>query len=283
MGRIKIMKDGIETRFYDVVERLQIPDWAFKPDQWSLAFLRGLYQVAQTWSGKKIWEVGVGTGINLVILSEFVKKAEWFFSDFDSRATFLAIENEIRFSFKKNEIKFKALEGSWDLTLGPNGKTISNVDVVYACIPQVPVASDFDLMVDDRVAHYYLGNGHSEKWNEYGLGLCASLLCQLENILSPKGCVVLNLGGRPGISRLLRLFSDHGYIASIVYEEVVTQHSKTSLQTLATMEGNGHEDFEFFLDESCSQPLNAREAEALRVRGIKFYHKIYVIEGTLMT
>lgn len=260
--------------------KLEIPKWAFKPDQWSEAFLRGLVKLVSNWESRRVWEVGVGTGINLVTLHVHARDAKWYFSDYDPRCTRLALENSLHFGLKRKNLH--PLQGQWDLVTPPVGSRLKapKVDVIFGCLPQVP--SDSNLAVADRRAHYYNPVRYPRAhFNAFGLGLVETLLVDARNVLIPGGSVVLNLGGRPGRKRLLDLFQQARYTPLIVHSETIEQHASTSLASLAALEKNGHGDFEFFADAFCRQLLNAQEGEKRRREGKKVYHKIYVIAGKL--
>ncbi len=260
---------------------LEIPKWAFTPDEWSDAFLRGLQKVVSTWKGKSIWEVGVGTGNNIISLLKLAQASELYFSDLNPKCTEIALSNILRF-VRPTKIP-TALHGSWDLITPPKESNIKApmVDIIFACIPQVP--AKIDLSLGDNMAHYYNPLLYSDTiLNKIGLGLCQNLLIKAKEILLPNGKVILNLGGRPGLERLNKLFTETGYEPNILWEEVIPQHMETSLESLAKLEENGEENFELFANPECTQVLNALEAEKLRKKGIKFYHKIYVIEGTMI-
>mgnify|MGYP001609040835 CR=1 FL=1 len=260
---------------------IHVPPWAFKPDHWSRAFLSGLTKLAGGWGRLRVWEVGVGTGVNLMVLRQQSPNTEWYFSDFDDRCVPLAMENLLRGN--GDQTGLNPLYGSWDLVTPPKDdqQVVSKVDVVFGCLPQVP--SEAEHLSADWTSHYYdplrYWDAHQ---NALGLGLNEALLARAKDVLVPGGSVVLNLGGRPGLGRLLLLFKDSGYRAEVVHQETIPQHSETSLASLAALEGHGQANFEFFANRECACPLDARTAEARRVGGETVYHNIYVIKGTLM-
>jgi methylase of polypeptide subunit release factors len=259
--------------------QFECPDWAFRPDPWTFAFQRGLRRASAGWNGKEIWEVGVGTGINLLLLSQMVADATWYFSDFNPRCPKLAVRNIERSEGAKP--KLRPLWGKWNLTSRMSGvQPAPKVDVLFGCIPQVP--STEDLTVGDRLANYYDARLVAQsRRNAVGLGLVESLLMQAHSVLLPRGTVILNLGGRPGLARLTSLFADTGYRCEVLHEEVIPQHAETSLAALAEREAAGEPDFELFLDVRARECINARFAERLRKGGKTVYHKIYVIGGTV--
>lgn len=259
---------------------IHVPPWAFKPDQWSRAFLRGLTKLANQWKCLRVWEVGVGTGVNLMVLRCQSPSTDWYFSDYDSRCVPLALENLLRSGAAQTGLH--PLLGSWDLVTPPeSGRSVPKVNVVFGCLPQVP--SETEHLVADWTSHYYDPRLYREAHqNALGLGLNEALLVRARNILVPGGSVVLNLGGRPSLARLLPLFTESGYRPRVVHSETIAQHTDTSLASLAALEGHGQPDFEFFADMDCLHRVNTREAEARRVKGEELYHNIYIIEGTLV-
>lgn len=270
-----LLPTDLIQNFYLAECELEIPEWAFYPDQWSIAFLRGLRKAEL--DATSIWEVGMGTGLNLIFLKYWFPDAKLRYSDFDARAPLVAHQNLARF-----HVTGTPHWGSWDLVDPVDEEDITppKVDAVVACIPQVP--AEFDLSQGDNFAHYYDPTRYREAHlHAFGLGLNEALLTRAKNVLRPSGRIILNLGGRPGLNRLLQMFTDAGYLPRVLHHEVIQQHAGTSLETLASLEVGSHTDFEFFTDVTATQPINAREAEERRISGAPLFHKIYVIEGTL--
>lgn len=260
---------------------IHVPAWAFIPDHWNVAFIKGLSKLCPNWKGLDVWEVGVGTGANLIALSsQAPADIKWHLSDFDERCVPLALQNLEPFGRKLN---LHPLQGSWDLVTPPGGSQMSvpNVDVIFGCLPQVP--SQVDLSIADNRSQYYDPVRYPEagRWNEFGLGLNEALILRAKHVLRPSGKVVLNLSGRPGLKRLRILFEQTGYIPELVHHETIPQHAGTSLTSLADLEGNGHAPFEFFTDQECRRGINAATAEIRRRTGKTVFHKIYVMMGTL--
>lgn len=256
---------------------ISIPEWAFRPDQWSAAFLRGLRRCAKDWRGRRLWEVGVGTGLSLILLGKWVEDALWYYSDFDERCVPLARQN---LETAVGGLAAYPLEGAWDLLTPPDGRIAPEVDVIFGCLPQVPVVHNG--FAPDWIAHYYDPVRYPKaQFHALGLGLIETLLTQAREILMPSGSVVLNLSGRPGLKRLKTLFRFCGYEAAVIYEEMIPQHRGTSLASLAALEGAGHPDFEFFADLQGQVAISARQAEERRGRS-PIFHKIYVMQGRLL-
>lgn len=255
---------------------LHVPTWAFQPDEWSFAFLRGLRQLPL--SGQVVWEVGMGTGLNLLLLNQWFPSARLRGSDYNAACADLVREN-----IGQPTDHIQVLDEAWDLVTHSTASCVlESVDYVVACIPQVP-ANGHSLSDGDNLAHYYRPENYPEaRRHVLGLGLNEALLERAHHVLRPGGKVVLNLGGRPGLERLLEMFQDYGYSPRVVHEEIIPQHVGTSLQALANLERRGELEFEFFCDPEGRLQINAGAAEQRRLGGGSLFHKIYVIEGTLM-
>jgi methylase of polypeptide subunit release factors len=273
---------------HDVVGRhaltkVHVPEWAFRPDHWNTTFLRGLMAVSEDFASARLWEVGVGTGINLVALSDRVPDATWYFSDYNPDCVSLASSNLRAAGVDCSS--YNPLEGRRNLVYAEVGQTAApRVDVVFGCLPQVPTTQD--LSEADRIAHYYDPSMFPcSRRQACGLALNEALLTAARGVLLPKGKVILNLSGRAGERRLHDMFRECGYSPRVLYETIVPQHAATSLKSLATIESKdqGGPEFEFFADPEARMPLSAGDAEVRRYNGDPVYHKIFVIEGTLVT
>ena len=209
------------------------------------------------------------------------KEGIWYYSDYDPRCTLLATDN--LGVIGRDSARYYPLAGKWDLLTPPADSVCvaPMVDVIFGCLPQVPT-EEMDLSVGDRIAHYYNPLIYPKsQLHSIGLGMNEALLAQAREVLTPGGAVVLNLGGRPGLSRLVAMFQTNGYQPRMVHEEIIPQHRETSLTSLVALEAMGQSDFEFFVDAKGVIPINARQAEDRRVNGSSVFHKIYVIEGIL--
>lgn len=280
------LADLVPTELVDGIGdcKIQIPTWAFRPDQWSRAFQRGLRQLPisrdEPFRG---WEIGTGTGVNALMLGKWFPNAQFRLSDSDGRCTRLAFENLTRNGLDVS--RFEPLDGNWDLIKSPKGQTPSGrTDLVVACIPQVTVPKDNEFLhKGDNLAHYYDPAQYPDidlQWHAVGLGLNAALLKRGKKVLSINGRIVLNLAGRPSRERLLQMFVEHDYQPRILHEEVIAQDPNTELTTMAQQERDGDGlQFEFFTDQGGNLRINARTAERRRLEGKSLFHKIYVIEG----
>lgn len=256
-------------QFYpDAKRNLSIPRSPdlFLPDQWTEVFARGL--LTRDFSDATVLEVGVGTGINMAGLLEINNRAARYIgTDICNNAVTAS--------------RILAQDNGWDAQLIASDllkdvpdALLQQVNHIVACIPQVP--TDRNLEEGDNFAHYY--KGHNSYWDQYGLGLNSDLLKQAWERV-PHASVSLNLSGRPGIDKLRELFDHNQRKAQILHEEMVPQHQGTSIESLAAMEENGHEPFEFFADEDGNTPICAIEAESRRVHHEPVFHKVYVLSA----
>ncbi len=244
------------------------PSNLFDPDEWTIALASGLIKLSQKgfFKEKSIFEVGAGTGVNIAGLRTLPNPPAHIAAS-DLCADSIRVSAEL------------ARMNNWDVPLYHSDllsqvpdMALRDCDQIIACIPQVP--GELDLAKKDNMAHYYRPTGHA--WDLFGLGLNARLLEQVAE-RAPQAGVTLNLSGRPGLERLRMLFMQHGYEPQVTHEAMVSQHMDTSLATLAQLEQNGCQPFEFFEDESGEHPMTAAEAEGRRLETKPVFHKIYVL------
>lgn len=262
------------------------PESVFDPtDEWATQFRRGLRKLPDL-SGKRIVEVGVGAGMNVVDLLRSWPQIEVIYgTDLDAHAVEVAESNVRKFTGELAG-KFIPMHGSHNLLT----EFKHPVDLVVCCIPQVKLphgGSD----LQDTVAHYYspelvpLQVEVLDHFDHYSLGLNAALLAQASMILEPhKGSVVLNLAGRPPEPVLNGLFETYGFEPYVIHESVIAQHKGTSIDQMVEDERKFGIRFEFFLNSEpgdSSQPVSASAARAHLESGGKIYHKLLVVEGIL--
>lgn len=272
---------------------IRVPEYGFRPDNWSKALLRGLQKMDV--AGKTILEPGVGTGPNIAYLANRPKSArpkEIWGGDYDRRMAPVAAENCDRMLSKDERAIIQLCEGELSLIAWAHRHNV-RPDIVYGCLPQVPCPENIHLGDGDSYSHYYKtdDNGasgqtdrHEADINDFGLKLQVLLLREAKDLLAPKGQVVLNLGGRPGRDMLVKMFEKEGFLPEIIHSEIIRQHEGTDLHQLVKREHTmkdvtGHE-YEFFRDAKGEQPINATEALRLREADEHVYHYIYVMKAT---
>ncbi len=170
------------------------------------------------------------------------------------------------------------------------------VDTIFACIPQVPIPRDVEIEKGDNSGNYYdprslTNNGivlsDEQKvllaeYDQFGLGLNYKLLLEAPYILAPDGHIILNLGGRPGLTRLKQMFDDAEFEPKLIDSEIIHHDKGTSIRPLAEREqAAGLKLFEFFADPQGTVELSAEEAMQQIEEGIEVYHAIYAIDATL--
>lgn len=257
------------------------PSDLFLPDEWTKTFAAGLVKLADSdpaFSEKHVMEIGVGTGINMAGLMTLKKRGKQirvpkFFigTDIDPSAVTAS-----RGLASRNGLSHVTKFTPSSLLDNVSQSSMAEIGHIIACIPQVP--SFEDLSIEDRVSHYYTPEG-DKKWDKYGLGLNASLLRQAKS-RELEAQVTLNLSGRPGLRRLCELFTDMGYMPEVLHEDVVQQHAGTSLESLASLEGEGVRPFEFFESDAADKEIYATEAYDRQLKSKPVWHKVYVITGT---
>lgn len=264
---------------------IEIPPFAFKPDQWSKAFLKGLSQIDV--KGKELLEIGVGTGINVIYLLLARSPRSIAISDIDRRCVPLACRNirrNVRTFFPPGantcfETVEKVLPYAGSRDLASWLKDHDRFDIVFGCLPQVVIPEGRHIEEGDAVAHYYEKDRYPSDFGIYGLALNDFFLQKVRPHLHAGGSVVLNLSGRPGQEVLERILRKNGFEPKLLHKELIAQHRETSLESLVTLEAATGRQFEFFADEEAKEPLNATQAEEKRIKGEPVFHRIYVYQG----
>lgn len=268
---------------YDGGVEFEVPLYAFLPDQWTRAFLRGL-AAFDGFEGKKVLELGVGTGINPAYVLQARNPSVLYATDIDGRCTKVSAKNVLHNVAPEKATKYQPIHGDRNLAFWLTDTGFA--DVVYGCLPQVVKATEMDLHEGNTVGHYYDPALYPSDLHHLGLGLNEFALRQLHPLLNVGASVILNLSGRPGLGQGLEelLFRKNGYEPRVLHEEVIAQHVMTSIATLAEVEKKMGHTFEFFTSESGTPAtqVSATVAEARRLAGQPVYHKIYVIEGKKM-
>jgi methionine S-methyltransferase len=261
----------------------------FKPDQWTKAFLRGLYNFGETggFTDKTVVELGSGCAINSILVNNIYSPKFIYGSDIHPDVYENAVKN---ISLTLPEDKRKNIEivpGAHNLDSWM--KDDFKVDVIFGCLPQVIAPTEiannnFTGENNEASSHYYIPSEYPlarETSHALGLALNEHALRKLKTRLTSSGKVILNLGGRAGKESLLEMFTASGYTPEVLHEEFIEQHSGTSIETFVDVENisSSERTFEFF--NEFGQQISALQADLNRKAGKKIYHKIYVIAGTV--
>ncbi|MCQ0987058.1 hypothetical protein [Jiella marina] len=282
----------------------EAPSFAFNPtDPWTQTFQRGLELAGL--KGKKVYEVGIGTGINAAFLLRQCEAAEVYGSDLDPRLVELA-ERNVRSLAPEQADRFHPVKGPVSLIDTDEAHArIAQSDVVIGCLPQVgdptdphlsafreaqsvPLAETAEAKAEDHIAHYYpWAMFDTYPFNSVGLGLNEALLQRVRKH-APEADVVMNFGCRIGTRIIMEMFEANGYAPRLLHSQIVRQDVGTDISFFVTLEkalkGTGVEgDFvcEFFADEKGETPLSAREAQQLLDQDPQtpIYHLVGVIHG----
>jgi len=283
--------------------RESIPSFAFDPsDPWTMTFQAGLERAEL--SGKRVYEVGVGSGANVAFMLRHCAASLVLGSDLDPRLPALARRFVAEVAPDLLD-RFRPIQGSVNLIDLPGGMAEATVaDVVVACLPQVPdpedvmygqfhraqlkMAPSAGQRMDDHMAHYYPWTSFNDyPFNSVGLGLIEALLRKVRSC-APRAQVVLNLGCRSGKEVLLKLFRSNGYRPEELTPRTGGQDQRTDISFFvaleAAMRGTGYEkDFvcEFYADPRGRYPISACEAKERQSAdpAMAVFHEICVLRG----
>ncbi|GHJ07187.1 hypothetical protein TPA0907_15540 [Micromonospora humidisoli] len=279
--------------------RPAVPSYAFDPsDPWTTTMQSGLARAGLR--GCRVYEVGVGSGTNVVFMLRDCDAELVLASDLDPRLVQLA-ERCVGEAAPELRDRFRPIHGAVNLIDLPAAGA-AGVDVVVACLPQVPDPHDamcarFHVAslrapagqapeAADHLAHYYPWTVfHGYPYNAVGLGLIEALLRQVRAGV-PNAQVVLNLSCRTGREVLLRLLRANGYRPEELASRIVRQHPGTDISFFVALEaaigGTGFErDFvcEFYRDPLGREPISAHEARDRLAAGEPVHHEICVLRG----
>jgi SAM-dependent methyltransferase len=280
-----------------------IPSFAFNPfDPWTVTFQVGLERAEL--SGRRVYEVGVGTGTNIAFMLHRCAASLVVGSDLDPRLPVLAqrLIGEIAPDLLN---RFRLMEGPVNLIDTPAARAeVANVDVVVGCLPQVPdpedaMYADFRLAylkpaadggrrTDDHIANYYPWTAFNNyPFNSVGLGLIEALLRRVGSY-APRAQVILALGCRIGKPVLSSLFQSNGYRPAELASRIIRQNQHTDISFFvaleAAMRGTAYEDdfaCEFYADPEGATRISATEANDLLDvdPSAPVFHEVCVLRG----
>ncbi|MBT8153081.1 hypothetical protein KMP13_04095 [Epibacterium ulvae] len=281
-----------------------VPEFAFDPtDPWTKTFQEGL-EIANL-TGKRVYEVGIGTGMNAVFLLKKLKAARVSGSDLDPRLAELATKNVAELAPADTD-RFHPILGPVSLIDTDAAQTeIAQTDVVIACLPQVTSpddetfaafrdAHDVDLgegaqeRSADHIAHYYPWSiFNCLPFNSVGLGLNEALLRRVKKA-APQAELILNFGARIPRATICAMFAANGYAPRVLHSRIVKQDAGTDISFFVTLEkamqGTGLEQdlvCAFFADPEGDTPISASDAHKLQEDDPDrpLYHEVCVIQA----
>jgi hypothetical protein len=298
-----LVNDRPATATLEIDAPQPVPSYAFDPaDPWTLTFQEGLARAGLR--GRRVYEVGVGSGANVLFMLRTCAASQVAGSDLDHRLPELARDLLTRTAPELAD-RFRPVHGPVSLLDVPEAVLeAAAADVIVGCLPQVPdpydplyarfqtaqlrtAASPGD-RVDDHVAHYYPWTAFNDHpFNSVGMGLIEALLTRLKAV-APQAEVVLNLGCRIGKATLVQVLRSYGYRTDELASRIVRQHAGTDISFFVALEtamrGTGYERdvrCEFYADPEGRSQLSARQAKALLDTDpdAPVYHEICVLRG----
>jgi len=271
----------------------------FSPELWGRTFAEGLLKSKEQFHGKKIVEIGTGSGWISILLMLVTDVREILGLDLNPVACLLARLNvwlngttddgEYILS-RAGEPIVKALRVEVSDLLGCVLERREMFDHVIGCIPQVlhpnPVDGDglssagaepmsakelYDL------SNYCFEQGILE--DRFGLPLIARALEQSQLCLNAGGRITLVLGGRPGRQAIEGMFDRRGYDSKLVWMRRIQQADDTDLASLVELERQHDIRFHFFMSRDSSQSVSAETAVKLLRTGRTIYHDLLVYQA----
>ncbi|MCI0569525.1 MAG: aminotransferase class I/II-fold pyridoxal phosphate-dependent enzyme, partial [Myxococcaceae bacterium] len=264
------------------LELLLLPS-IFAPEAWAYTFLEGLLKVPlDEYAGKRLLEVGAGSGWICIALARFTQLAHIHGADLNPHTPAVATCNAwlngdealvSRLSFSESDLlRSVPQDVSWDFVVG--------------CIPQVLRSEGLpaDFSQADEQALYDLSNYcaiQNVYEDHFGLGLIARLLDEVPERLAPDGRLLLNLAGRPGRRIIARMFSRRGFTTAVRVARRVMQAADTDIRPLVTLESVTGREFEFFMEAHSAEPIRAATALGWLAAGHPIWHEVAVWEARL--
>jgi len=255
----------------------------FAPEAWAYTFLEGLLNVPlDEYAGKRLVEVGAGSGWICIALAKFTRLAHIHGADLNPHSPVVARCNAwlngdeslvSRLSFAESDLlRGVASEPPWDFVVG--------------CIPQVLRTEELpaELSQADEQALYDLSNYctlQNVYEDHFGLGLIAKLLDEVPERLAPTGRLLLNLAGRPGRPIIERMFTRRGFTTRVRVARRVMQAADTDIRPLVALEQRTGREFEFFMEARSPEPLRAATALGWLQAGHPVWHEVAVWEAHL--
>lgn len=271
----------------------------FSPELWGRTFAEGLLKSKDQFHGKKIVEIGTGSGWIAMLLLLVTDVREVLGLDLNPVACLLARLNtwlngttdsgEYILS-KAGEPIVKAFRVETSDLLASVLTRGEMFDHVIGCIPQVlhPKAVDFGAengaAADSLSAKelYDLSNYCFEQGileDRFGLPLIARALEQSQLCLNAGGRMTLVLGGRPGRQAIEGMFDRRGYDCKLVWMRRIQQADDTDLASLVELEREHDIRFHFFMSRESGQSISADTAVKLLRSGRTVYHDLLVYQA----
>lgn len=257
----------------------------FPPDDnWTLALAEAIVREVEAGEldGKKILEMGCGSGINIAgicALGHFFRNPPSLLA-LDITSESIRLCEKMAQTHKFEGIKFYQSNLLQDVSV----EDIRGTEVVLACLPQVLwdfEANDGQPPEPRQMADYYVPPANDIRPEDaYGLGLLARALDQIRDKIDGAS-VLFNIAGRQG-DHVEKLFIDHGFPQMTkVVDRIIPNDPGTSLISFAKWEQESGETCRFYGDPEGQEVISATEAEERRVEGEEVHHDLFVMKAEI--
>lgn len=261
--------------------RLLLHRAVFSPEEWAKTFAEGLLKEPQLFSGRKLAELGTGSGWISLLLLKRTLADEILGLDINPIAVMIARLNAFLNGTASNgkAIKceagapiFKAFDARESDLLGEPLSRKATFDHIIGCIPQVLHPDPSKLASTPKefsekdlydLSNYCFQQGILE--DKFGLPLIARALEEAQLCLNPGGKVILILGGRPGPQAIDAMFRRRGWEPRLIWSRRIQQADDTDLCSLVEIERIHNLRFHFFLSRESQLSVSAETA--MRVLG----------------
>ena len=277
--------------------RLILHPAVFSPEYWGRTFAEGLIKQPEIYYGKKVVELGTGSGwISLLILLK-TGASQVLALDLNPVAVLIAQLNKwlngttsdgelVNTQFGVPLVQALTIEESDLLKVAVDGE--QKFDHVIGCIPQVLHPDPDNLNVDKGdsqpsesdlydLSNYCFQQGILE--DRYGLPLIARALEESQLCMLPGGTVTLILGGRPGQEAIESVFHRRGYSTELVWSRRIPQADDTDLASLVKLEKAYGIQFHFFIARNSAQSISADTAVSLLAEKKPIFHDLLVYKA----
>ena len=291
--------------------RLFLTPAVFSPELWGRTFAEGLLKSKEQFHGKRVVEVGTGSGWISLLLLFVTHVQEVLGLDLNPVAVTMArlnawlngttADGAYVLSLAGEPI-VKVFQAEVSDLLGAPLASQRKFDHVIGCIPQVlhpnPVKLGRDNqqtgLAADQAEAVVQQEGLSEKdlydlsnycfeqgilEDRFGLPLIARALEQSQLCLAPGGRVTLVLGGRPGRQAIESMFDRRGFDTRLVWMRRIQQADDTDLASLVELEREYGIRFHFFMSRDSEQSISAATAVRLLTHGQLVYHDLLVYQA----
>jgi len=272
--RLAVVEPAVGAR-QERLELLLLPT-IFAPEDWAYTFLEGLLKVPlDEYDGKRLVELGTGSGWIPIALAKFTRLARIVGVDLNPQSPAVAICNAW---LNCDEAQVARLSfGESDLLQGLPAD--ERWDFIVGCIPQVLRTEGVDEPKGEEEALYDLSNYcaiQNVYEDHFGLGLIARLLDECPERIAPGGRLLLNLAGRPGRPIIERMFSRRGFRTEVLVARRVKQAADTDIRPLVALEQRTGREFEFFVHQHSAEPIRAETALGWLQAGHPIWHEVAV-------